>query len=392
MNAQTKQKLLGLQLAANKLGLHGSAPDGSDWKTYLDTFCEGTLKREPASEVEQNKELGKLFHRAHMRDPEAMTQLNELIVTTTQNFIVPQLMFGRFFKIVNLGEKDSPGIVNTTRQEIGVSYISQDNGKADEIKVLKPRQTALVDLYEIISDRVTWVTRDIYTGNITAAAEVMFDIAEAIALKIEAILHPEGGALQSAFGAFDVTNANKAARVHNAHSMIKSGILPTTNELSISGITGATKFGYSVMDAALDYCARYNGSNVRDNEGAGPLMPTGEIIVRADEAREIEDGITVTGNKGTPVSEQILERGWMDLGSYKGVDVKLIPCSTISSKKCYPVLNRPVGNLYFKPSMDDVDEEVEKLKNLAHRQEKKVIGTAIPTPNLRNVCRVAYRT
>jgi hypothetical protein len=131
MNALTKSKMMGLQLHAKNLGIIGSAPGGKPWGAHLDQEFEGRLKMTEAEEKDASLYLGDLFNRAHRNDINAIQELHGLVITTTQNFILPQLVFGRFFEIVNLADDESPGLINTTKQEIAVRYISQDNGKAD---------------------------------------------------------------------------------------------------------------------------------------------------------------------------------------------------------------------------------------------------------------------
>lgn len=403
MNSLTRQKLEAMRDKVAAFALFGRGPAGANWSEELQATFESRLKFEkdkaPADLKANNEKLGKLFQGWHAGDPESANALCELIITTTQNFVLPNLVFGRFFEVKTLGEKDSPGEVNLTQSEFKCKVISQDNGVADIVKITKERRTVNHDLFAVITPRLEWTIRDLYRGNIENAAQVMVDIAEVIAQEIEKRLHPEGstflesgeGALESdVYGAFTLTGA-KSGRVWTKNSMIKAGYLPTTNELSISGVGAGTTFGFSAFETILAYCHGFSAT--RDVGGSGELAPTGEVYVAAPDVREILTGLTtVTGAKSTPIAEQLQERGWMELPMFGGVVWKVIPVQTIARKQLYARLNRPVGTLYFKPSEDAVDEQADKMKNIAWRQEKKVMSIVIPLPNVRNTCRVAYRT
>jgi hypothetical protein len=398
MNPLTQKKLQAMRDSVAAFALFGRSESGAEWSKELQATFEERLKKPSADLAENNKKLGKLFERYHAGDMEASHALNELIITTTQNFVLPNLVFGRFFEVKTLGEKDSPGEINLTRSEFKCKVISQDNGTADIVKITKERRTVTHDLFAVVTPRVEWTIRDLYKGNIENAAQVMVDIAEVIGQEIEKRLHPEGstwidgqGALETGvYGAFTLTGA-KSGRVWVKNSMVRDNNLPTTNELSIASVGGSTTFGFSSFDAIIAYCQRFIGT--RDVDGSGDLAPTGEVYVPVLDAPEILTGITaVTGAKGTPISEQLTERGWMEIPRYGGIDWKVIPVQTIARKKLYARLNRPVGTIYFKPSEDAVDEQADKMKNIAWRQEKKVLSIVIPLPNVRNTCRVAYRT
>ncbi len=386
-NPLLREKIERMQSRAKNLGLFGLAPDGkSTFGEYLNGFFTQVLATD--SEAQDNdQELGKLFKRAHMGDLDARTQLNELVIEVTTNYVIATMNFGSFFEIRTLQPNQSPAIQNNTRQEIKATYVGQD-GETQMTKVIKPQRETTVDLHELVSEEVNYRMRDIYTGDVQEAARATFDIAFDLANQIETILFAllidnTNGAL----GTFDITNANKAARVYHPHSRVLSGVLPTTNDVSIASVSGSTKFGFTTFDEIIDYCVRFAKTT-----SDGDLRPTGEVIVASQDVREVAAGITPTNARAADLVENILKQGWYDVGDYMGVNWRVVPDNTIARKKCYARLNKPVGILWLKPSMDSVEETVQNVKNIASRVEGKVIGAAIPTPNKRNIVRVAYRT
>lgn len=384
LNPFQRQKIQSLQDRAENLGLFGFAPNGKPWGKYLAEELKLTLEDEV--DVEQ---LGKLYERAHRGDLEAKRELMSLRIETTSNFLVPTMNFGRFFEVRSLLPNESPAIQNNTKIEIRAGYIGQD-GEAHMTKVIKQQSEETVDLHELVSDEVTYVTRDLYTGDITDAARATFDIAFDLAHQVEQkcfdlITAPlsNGGSL----GSFVLSDSNKAKRVYVAHSRVAAGVLPTTNDVQIESIGAATKFGPKVFEEIVDYSGRFASTDPE-----GDLIPTGEVIVPGQDIREIASGITFTGQKATDFAEGIIRRGWFDIGVFLGVNWRIISDNTIARKKCYARFNRPLGLLWLKPSMDDEEETVNRKRNLATRWMKKVMGLAIPTHWRKNVLRVEYRT
>lgn len=362
---------------------------GQCWGAQVAEGLKASLDMSPDERRENDKALGQLFERAHAGDVQSRHELHALVIEQTQNFIAAESEWVRFFEVRNLEENESPAFVNLTKMEVKAKYIGQDTGKPESTKVVRPRGEVKIDLYELATETVEYKTRDIYTGDVTEAARAMFDLSRDLAQQIEAILEPVGsGLLATSLGSFDLTNANKARRTYVPARRIRSGVLPTANTLSISGIGAGTKFGFHVIDEVVDYCVR-----IGDADGTGALMPTGEIIVPADEIRHIASGMAATNAAQNDIAQQTLRRGWLDLGDYMGVkNIRIIPSRTLPIKYCYPRLNKPVGLLWFKPSEDVVDEQVDRIKKIATRAEMKVIGSAIPEPNRKNFIQVRYTT
>jgi hypothetical protein len=387
MKPEIKQRLIELQARAKSLTLFGNAPDGRKWNDHILEALMGTLDATDEEKKSYNQYLADLYRRAHDHVPEAINELRGLVITVTSNFVTATSNFASFFQIIELADNEAPAIVNTTKNEIKASYIGQD-GENELTKVIKPRHEATVDLHELVSEDVEYRTRDLYTGDISEAARVMFDISFDLKQKLETILFELlTDATVGAFGTFDITNSNKARRVMNMHSRIRSGVLPTTNEVDIVGVGGSTKFGFPVLDEIVDYTVRFAST-----EPEGDIQPTGDIIVPAQDIREIATGITATNTtKQGEIAEALMRTGWRGV-DYLNQNWRFIPDNYIERKKCYVRLSKPVGILWMKPGMADMGETVNRKQNLASRWEKIVIGAAIPTPWKKRILRIRYRT
>ena len=213
--------------------------------------------------------------------------------------------------------------------------------------------------------------------------DISFDLKQKLEqLQYELLTDPTVGA----FGAFDLTNTNKARRTFNVHSRVASGVLPTTNDLDIVGVGASTTFGFSALDEIIDYSLRFSNT-----EAAADVRPTGDLILPAQDIREILTGIIPTNAKQNMIAEELMAAGWMSV-SYGGVNWNFIPDNTIPRKYLYAKLSQPVGIQWFKPSMADMEEKVDRKHNLASRWEKIVIASTITTVAKKNILRIRYRT
>ncbi len=387
LTQQNRQRLQALQSRAQHLTLFGAAPDGRSWNDTIAENIDRTLKASETELAETAKRLGKLYRKAHGGDEEAQHELRGLLIERTQNFVLPSSNFARFYDLRTCGPDQNPAIKNETRQEIRAKYIGE-RGQSEVTKILYPNERATVDWHVLESEEAEYETFDLYEGDISDVARAQFDIDFDLNQALEAKLGPGTGGLMASgvFGSFALTGG-KASRVYNKHSRIRSDVLPTTNELAIPSISGSTKLGQTTLEAIVNYCACFTKTTPD-----GDLMPTGEIIVPADELIQVVNGITVTNAAQNAVAQQILQRGFYQLPEMLGVNWRLTPDNTIAKGYCYPILNKPVGILFRKPSADQMEEEILRRKRTARRWQNMVIASAIPTPNLKNIIRVRYHT
>jgi hypothetical protein len=75
---------------------------------------------------------------------------------------------------------------------------------------------------------------------------------------------------------------------------------------------------------------------------------------------------------------------------YMGIRWTLVPDVTLPRGVCYPVLNRPVGEVFYKPAFDEEFVNTDRRKNWETRSQQKVIQFAVPEPWRVNALRVTY--
>lgn len=379
-------------------GLHSLGNNQQDSKS-LDEFFDGLInpKKDDGTSmpvedrIKAEKQLCELIREAHKNGPEseAHRQLCGIRVDTENNFIRATSQFAElFYEVVTLKDDERPALQNETRQEIDVGYISQD-GKAKLTKAVAPQDEILLPLRPLSSDWFGYYTTDIYNGNIVKAALRTVDIAFDVMNKYDEkafLLMTSTRANGGCFGSFDTTNSKRTSRDFVTNSRIVTANLPTTNDIVLTGNTAAGGvFRLAVIRAIMNYCNSW-GNAFMD----GPLMPTGMILVPSADATSLSSEIVPTGSTNNDVANQILQKytGF----TYMNVNWLLIPDVTLQPGKCYPVLNKPVGRIYTKPSQDSEVVKLDDENNYERRMMKKITGYSIPSNKRLRALRIDYNT
>lgn len=365
--------------------IFGTPPADSGCATmseYLSKFCEDTLAWDRNLTDKEIEHAVGLYRGAAMKDKEAMTELQTLRIEQTNNYIIPALQFGRFFEVRTLADNESPAVQNGTKLEFAAYYIGQDGGK-EKKKAVPIFNETTIDLVTIATDDVTYPLMDIYRGRIAEAAKVTFDLNFDLENKIDSNLYT---LLTAALGNFNTSASNRAARTYVTNSRIRSGVVPTSNDIDAFGsITNSSTFGQNTLDSIVNYCACW------PKRAQGELAPTGEILVPADELYQVGSNVTITGQLQNKIAEEIMKTGWYGF-EYNGVNWKFIKEHTMPKGKAIAQLNQPVGILWFKPGMSLDREEQDEKKNIGSRWMKKVLAMTILEPNRPNVLRVRYHS
>jgi hypothetical protein len=354
----------------------------------LDKVFEAALKPQPE---DARKKLIALMERARNKDEEAVTELNALRSQTIDLYVRAMSNFIAFFEPVNLDPDEQVKWTNTFRNPVGVRYVGQDGGPR-QVKAVKAQKHTFIDMREIETDEVGYQIRDINLGtDIGAAAQATVDLGWDMSNKVdkEAFTLLTTGQSQSAmgiYGPFKLTGA-KLDRTWIPNDRIIAANLPDTNHLVLedngAGAGQSNRFRFAVCRAIVKYCERWG------NVWGTPIRPTGIIMVPSidctDLAEEIEPTSLIFPNQ---VAENVLQN--YSQFTYLGIKWTLVPDVTLTQGLCYPVLNRPIGQVYYKPSMDEEIVETNRRKNWETRVQKKVINFTIPEPWRVNALRVVY--
>lgn len=290
-----------------------------------------------------------------------------------------------FFEEENLLDNERPAFRHSFKSPVSVYYMAED-GSPKQVQAVDPQKEVYPDLRTLVTDEVSYKIRDVYNGNIAEAAQRTFDLAYDMSAQIESIAKTH---LDTAFGDF-VTTGNEIDRTYVKNSHVLAANLPTTNDITVTGANTTTKFDHKVMIAVRKYCDQW--ANIFSD---GPLSPTGVILVSSSETTQLLEGVNPFGTKINTVGEAVLDN-YLAI-SYANTNWVLVPDVTLAPKVCYPVLNKKLGKVYYKPSQDMEfvlpESPAERFRlNKESRYQHKVIGLAHAEPKRVNVIRVRYTT
>jgi hypothetical protein len=346
---------------------------------------------------EASERMQKLLSRARNKDEDAIQELNELRMEKIDLYVRATSMFASMmYRTVPLKDNEQACIETSYRNPVAARYIAQDGGSRT-VKAVKARKQTFIDMKEITTNDVGYQMRDIQQGpDIDAQSQATVDLSWDLSNKVDLegfnLLY--GGVLNGnnygigVYGAFKTTGA-RLDRTYIPHARIITANLPTTNDYANSDLddygtaTDTGKFRLAVIRKALAHCAAWG--NIFDNK---PVRPTGAIFIPSSEVMGLALEIKPTGIVNNPVAEGImLDYITFD---YMGVRWTLIPDVTLPPGRCYVVLNRPVGTMLVKPSMDQEFVESNPRKNWETRAATKVANWYVLEPDRVFALRIAY--
>lgn len=382
MNNNHKQTLDWLKDRATQL--NGRMPDGLTVGASLKNTLDEISKQSEQESID--------FLKAAATDPDKQRQLNEVRVFQIGTYVLPKLVWGRFFEIEVLGEADQAVLYNDSKTEITVGYIGDAN-KPKTIRVEPESTSSLIELKYLSTERVRFKVMDLMRGRIDDVAQRNFDLAFDMANKIDELqytLLSTASGSGGAYGAFTTTGV-KSARSYIKNSRVIASYLPSTNDVNVGTPSTVTKFGVSTLDEIAKYANAWG-----DSFADGPLRPTGEIIMPPSDIEDIDDDITTTVASNV-FTDDVMKGGYYNGVAWKGIPWKFTPVNTIPIGTCYPIFNKPVGKLFLKPSMDkyyklESDRYPHLDPNYAEEYVMKVVGFAIPSNRRLNTARFTYKT
>lgn len=340
--------------------------------------------KSPTAEIVQAAEtrMRDLLKRSRNGDQSAKVELNELRITVIDLYMRAASSFGTScFNIVNLANTQEPAWQNTYRAPIRIKSISQDGAVSTTMPV-KAKRTTIVPMDELAPDEIEYQMRDIQRGeDVAQAAQATVDIAWDLQRYLDKLAFT---LMKTLYGAFN-QGGSKLLKTWIQHPDIVTANLPTTNDLVAAGTTSSTKFRLAVFSEIVRYCESWG-------QAFGmPLTPTGVIYIPSKDIVDMASEVTATG---LPSNNSIIEgvlRNYRQFG-HLNVNWTLIPDATLPSGICYPVLNMPVGEIYFKPGFDQEWVESFPKLNLERRGITKPYAMFAPEAWRVRTCRVTYHT
>lgn len=347
------------------------APLAAETQAYFDKVIAGY------SDAESIKQRDALLAGAKT-DPTLRSQLAGMRLESFSNFLLaPALWVGQFGEIVNLADADRPVAQRFTKQEVAVTSVGAD-GEPNTVKINFETDETLVPMEYITTDIVRYRSVDVYRGSVTdpalATIKLATDMGNRINWMMQQLLK---GPSSTFFGNFVFTDAKRVNWPYVANSYINTANLPTSNDITVLNDSGVAvdKFGFYVLDAIVDYCARWRGAF----EDGIDIKPTGKILLPPGHIKEIRTGIYPSGAKPTNIAEELMAQGWFGV-NYLGVNWVFEPDTTLDpdDRICYPEFNKKPARVYFKPGLDREGDSSgnydHEKKNEVERYMQRVVG------------------
>lgn len=372
------------------VAIHGTTRDENGNLVAADKATKDFL-RQLATLTPDPKEQAKIIQAAwDDKTGNLQRQLSSVRIEQVGNFIVAESNFlSMYFEVVTLGETEEPYIYNDTANEIRIASVGED-GKPDQVRVLKPESKFTIGLEFIASQIVKYKTVDLYKGNVADVAKKTFDIARDLTFKLDRVFFnllnaslADGGA----FGAFSYENDNPAPekRIYLPHSGIKTVHLPTTNDLDVH-VASNGRFNIEVLKAIIKYQDQW--ANVAPG---GRFMADGTIVVPSSDIIQIAEDATPNSNTiENRMQEEINLNGYTSV-KYLGKTWTFVADVTIDPGTCYPRMSLLPGRAFFKPSFDREFVDLNLVENWESRWQRKVYGAHIISQYRPRALRVTYK-
>ncbi len=322
-----------------------------------------------------------LMNRARNGDYSAVTELAGLRTTQIDLYVRATANFTSFFEVETLKDDERPEFELTYNYETPLRYVGQD-GDIEVTRIGKAKRKVLLPLSQLQTKDVQYPLYDLYLGSsvkdsAAGSVDLAFDMANNIDFKAKTLMD------SSLYGSFN-TGSLKMDKTFLVNSRVKIENLPDTNDLVMEDADDTTQFNFDVIEAIMEYCEKWG------NIFNGPVRPTGVIYIPSCDATALVKTIRPTGTTRNAVADAVLKN--YSTFEYMGVNWMIIPDVTLLPGVCYPVLNRPIGKIWYKPGLDREFLDKNERENWERRALQKVLGMAIPQAWRPFGVRVTYRT
>ncbi len=361
-------------------------PIGETLATFFTSLLSST------TDAAKLRERAEFLHKVENGDPICRAQFCAARMEEFNNFVTVQLDWINFFAtIVTLGENEWPVEQNTSGSELKCVFVGED-GMPDMVKVRKGAVETRIPLRYLTTPVVRMKEVDIYRGSVVDAALAVLRMSYDLANKenYEFFRMVKANAYVTTF---DNSQAAKERNAMVLNQYIDRNNLPAGNDIIVPGATTTSYFDFPVLNAIINYAARFNGLFPEGN-----LRPTGRIRLPSSHVEYFGSAITPAGSTSNPIANALLENGWNGIG-YRRIDWVFIPDATLPASEAiaYPEFNFKPARVYHKPSLDKevvrTGQEDHKLfeANDQERQMRKVYGASINSSNIWKFARFRYQ-
>ena len=302
------------------------------------------------------------------------------------NHIMASSMFAPFFNVINLADNERAEYKLTTRDfEVGVRVIGANGALPRQSQPVRENAHVGVPMYPLSTDRLEHPLWDVDRGVLSDQAMYMAMAQEDLEAKVDGLLQ---AVVLAAPGAFDVTDAVKAKRTYTAHSRINTANFPSTSRL-VADTTG--RWSWEAIKAIFAYCKKW--STYAPASNGAPMMPMEIHIPSLDASGMLEDVTPTTQVTPGSLSAQIVQTGNIEGVAGQQFILQPNPMLDPTAGFAYVRTNLPIGDLYFKPGMSAMLNEItaDNFGNKGTMRFGKYMGICVPNFGITRVIRVKYK-
>lgn len=333
--------------------------------------------------------LSNLYRELATGGPGAVKAHAEIVAIRSQvidNYIMASSMWAPFFNVVNLADNERAEYKLTTRDfEVGVRVIGANGAMPRQSQPVKEDAHVTVPLYPLSTDRLEHPLWDVNRGMLEDQSTYIAMAQEDLELQVDARL---GDVVLATPGTFDITNTVKARRTYTAHSRINVANFPTTSQIVAST---TARWSWEAIKAIYKYCAQW--SKFAPASGGAQMKPLEIHIPSLDASGMLEDLTPTTQVTPGSLSAQIVSTGNIEGVAGQQFILQPNPMLDPTAGFAYVRTNLPIGDLYFKPGMSAMLNEIttDTFGNKGTMRFGKYMGIAVPNFGVTRVIRVKYK-
>lgn len=331
------------------------------------------------------------------RGRQSKATLAAFLTTVVYNYVSATSRWMDFFRPVTLGNDEEPELTfdPMTKQVLRVRSVGIDGG----MELVRPNKQGAItrifpNIMRLVTDDYEYPRIDPTRGDVRQEFIDMVDhamaIAEAINDYLASLIQVSPMPSSPFVATFDTTNADLSLRHYLRDTRVNANNLPAGNFIVLPGNTATSGIRQDFLTAVIRYASRWG--TLAD----GTSLQLEAVHIASADADSWLDQVQSFGTQTlNPVSNQVFNNG--RVMDFAGNQFNWVSDNTIDPTQgiAYVRFNRPVGEVYRKPGLDEVfhDTSVDLAKKNKERMAMAShFGVAMPVQWQPFVLAVKYRS
>jgi len=361
------------------------------WRPVLEReFAAEAAARAKMDDGEREKALKRAMARAgNDREGYGREFAGYRMQRLTREVLADLYFLSAFFEPVTMKPEEYVMIETETPDQDWTSYKMGEFGGAPERQAVQNIDHTIYDMDLYTSEFVTYPILSLLKGNIKKFYNVQGRMERSLRWTFE-------DAAKTLFEASVLTSGLRDTLTLDSH--IVEANIPDANDMDLSGVDVSGAISVEKIKRLLDYVVRFSSDVETDGQPLGGV----KLFVPSTMKRNIWDfadlvaAVTGTDRVEDPkntipreAKTEIFRTG--TLSNFWGEEVTIVSRNTITAPYVYVSTNKPMGNFYVKPSMDQLHRDTSRElweKNEEGIQIKKAALLLLHSPWLYRGLRV----